>query len=60
MEEIKTGLFRVTLKEVKDRGKFTERETFRFHCLLCGDEENHRRRCDGSFNQRLGVGQCFC
>jgi twinkle protein len=60
MEEIKTGLVRVTLKEVKDRGKFTERETFRFHCLLCGDEENHRRRCDGSFNQRLGVGQCFC
>ena len=60
MEEIKSGLFRVTLDEIKARGKFTERETFRFHCPNCGDEDKHRRRCDGSFNQLLGVGQCFC
>ena len=60
MEEISNGLYRVTLEEVKNRGKFTERETFRFHCPVCGDEENHRRRCDGSFNQKFGVGQCFC
>jgi len=60
MEEINNGLYRVTLEEVKNRGKYTQRETFRFHCPVCGDEENHRRRCDGSFNQKLGVGQCFC
>lgn len=60
MEEINNGLYRVNLEEVKNRGKFTQRETFRFHCPVCGDEENHCHRCDGSFNQKLGVGQCFC
>ena len=60
MEEIKQGLYRVNIDDIKARGKFTERETFRFHCPNCGDEDKHRRRCDGSFNQRLGVGQCFC
>lgn len=60
MEEIKNGLYRVTLDEVKARGRFTERDTFRFRCPLCGDEDKHRRRYDGSFNQREGVGQCFC
>lgn len=60
MEQIKNDLYRVTLKEVKDRGKFTTRETFRFHCPVCGDEENHRRRCDAQFNQKMGVGHCFC
>ena len=60
MEEINNGLYRVALEEVKNLGKYTQRETFRFHCPVCGDEENHRRRCDGSFNQKLGVGQCFC
>ena len=60
MKEIGNGLYRVTLEEMKARGKYTQRETFRFHCPVCGDEENHRRRCDGSFNQTLGVGQCFC
>lgn len=60
MEEIKNGLYRVTLDEMKARGRFTERDTFRFRCPLCGDEDKHRRRFDGSFNQREGVGQCFC
>ena len=60
MKEISNGLYGVTLEEMKARGKYTQRETFRFHCPVCGDEEKHRRRCDGSFNQALGVGQCFC
>ena len=60
MEQIKNDLYRVSLEEVKSAGKFTQRENFRFHCLVCGDEENHRRRCDASFNQTFGVGHCFC
>ena len=60
MEEIKNGLYRVSLEELKAKGKFTDRETFRFHCPLCGEEDGHRRRFDGSFNQKEGVGQCFC
>ena len=60
MEEIKNGLYRVTLDEVKAHGRMTEHDTFRFRCLVCGDEDKHRRRFDGSFNQREGVGQCFC
>ena len=60
MEEIKQDLYRVSLEEVKRVGKFTQRENFRFHCPVCGDEENHRRRCDASFNQTFGVGHCFC
>ena len=60
MEQIKNDLYRVSLEEVKSVGKFTQRENFRFHCLVCGDEENHRRRCDASFNQTFGVGHCFC
>lgn len=60
MEEINNGLYRVTLEEIKTRGKYTQRETFRFHCPVCGDEEKHCHRFDGSFNQQLGVGQCFC
>ena len=60
MEFIKDRLYRVKLDEVKALGKNTHRETFRFHCPLCGEEGSHRRRCDGSFNQLMGVGQCFC
>lgn len=60
MEQIKNDLYRVSLEEVKSAGKFTQRENFRFHCPVCGDEENHRRRCDASFNQTFGVGHCFC
>ena len=60
MEQIKNDLYRVSLEEVKSAGKFTQRENFRFHCLVCGDEENHRRRCDASFNRTFGVGHCFC
>lgn len=60
MEEIKNNLYRVSLEEVKNRGKFTTRENFRFHCPVCGNEENHRRRCDAQFNQKMGVGHCFC
>lgn len=59
MDEIKNGLYRVSLEEIKARGRSTHREQFRFHCPLCGDQPNHRRQIDGSFNQRMGVGQCF-
>ena len=60
MEEIKQDLYRVTIDEVKNRGKFTLREKFRFHCPVCGDEEKHSRRFDAQFNQTMGVGHCFC
>ena len=60
MEQIKNDLYRVSLEEVKSVGKFTQRENFRFHCPVCGDEENHRRRYDAQFNQKIGVGHCFC
>lgn len=59
MTEIKTGLYRVSLEEIKARGRCTHREQFRFRCLVCGDEPNHRHQIDGSFNQTKGVGHCF-
>lgn len=61
MEHVKEQIYRVTVEELKARGRFTERDTFRFRCPVCGDTEKHVRehRYDGSFNQTLGVGQCF-
>ena len=51
-----------SLDELRPRAKSSDRgkKTYRFHCPLCGDEDKHRKRYDGSFNEDKGVGHCFC
>ena len=63
MKQINNNTYRLdSLDELRPRGKSSDsgKKTYRFHCPLCGDEDKHRRRYDGSFNEDKGVGHCFC
>ena len=63
MKQINSKTYRLdSLDELRPRAKSSDRgkTTYRFHCPLCGDEDKHRRRYDGSFNEDKGVGHCFC
>ena len=59
MKEIKNGLYSVELTDLKLKSGHERRETVRFRCPLCGSKSGHEHRYDGSFNRKLGVGQCF-
>ena len=51
-----------SLDELRPRAKSSDagKRKYRFHCPLCGDESQHRRRTDGAFDEDKGVGHCFC
>lgn len=63
MKQINSNTYRLdSLDELRPRAKSSDRgkKTYRFRCPLCGDEDKHRKRYDGSFNEDKGVGHCFC
>jgi len=63
MKQINSNTYQLdSLDELRGRAKSTDqhKSTYRFHCPLCGDEDKHRKRTDGSFNEDKGVGHCFC